>query len=278
VKYLFIPALGLLPYSYDAGIFGKNVDTYNMNICTKCKIEKEDNEFQKYWHSTQKKFRIRKECTLCHNTQHNERRRLKRLESKLIQVSIRPEIVQPVQPELQPDLSTDRNYKQCRTCQQWKLKTDYHSYKDSKKKTFLDCKICYNKKEVEKSRIDRLKELEETGGSDRHKQQPGEWIDEYQKEATYNILKAIGWKLNEENGIWWKDGIKTSNGVFINIKTKSTKSFGDYPFLMWRNPQKKEIFDRAVALRIKGKTYKYIADELGLSDTTIYKWLNYEKN
>jgi DNA invertase Pin-like site-specific DNA recombinase len=45
---------------------------------------------------------------------------------------------------------------------------------------------------------------------------------------------------------------------------------------MWRNPQKKEIFDKAVALRIKGKTYKYIADELGLSDTTIYKWLNYK--
>lgn len=246
-----------------------------MSICTKCKIDKEDKEFQTYWHSTQKKFRIRKVCTLCHYTQHNERRRLKRLESKLIQVSIRPEIIQPAVQELQLDLSNDKNYKQCRTCQQWKLKTDYHSYKDSKKKSFLDCKICYNKREVERAKVDREKELQETGGSDRHKQQPGEWIDEYQKEATYNILKAMGWKLNEDNGIWWKDGIKTSDGVFINIKTK--KSFQDYPFLMSITPQKKEMFNRAVALRIKGKTYKYIANELGLSDTTIYKWLNYEK-
>ena len=249
-----------------------------MKQCSKCKIDKEDNEFQKYWHSTQQKFRIRKECTLCHNTQHNERRRLKRLESKLIQVPIIEEIVQPVVQELQPDLSTNQNYKQCRTCQEWKLKSEYHQRNNSRK-NYLDCKYCYNKKELERSRIDRLKELEVTGGSDRHKQQPGEWIDEYQKEATYNILKAIGWKLNEENGIWFKDGIKTSDGVFINIKTKPTKeSFKDYPFLMWRNPQKKEIFDKAVALRIKGKTYKYIADELGLSDTTIYKWLNNEKH
>jgi hypothetical protein len=201
-----------------------------MSICTKCKIDKEDKEFQKYWHSTQKKFRIRKECTLCHNTQHNERRRLKRLESKLIQVPIIEEIVQPVVQESQPDLSNDKNYKQCRTCQEWKLKTEYYYYQSSKK-TYLDCRLCINRKESERARKDRLKEIEENGGSDRHKQQPGEWIDEYQKEATYNILKAIGWKLNEENGIWFKDGIKTSDGVFINIKTKPTKeSFKDYPF------------------------------------------------
>ena len=247
-----------------------------MKICTKCKIDKEDKEFQTYWHSTQQKFRIRKECTLCHNTQHNERRRLKRLESKLIQVPIIEEIVQPVVQESQPDLSTDKNYKQCRTCQEWKLKSEYYYYQSSKK-TYLDCRPCVNKKEVERSKKDRLKELEENGGSLYRKENPGEWVDEYQKEATYNILKAIGWKLNEDNGIWWKDGIKDSNGVFINIKTKQS-SVKDYPFLMWRNPQKKETFDKAVALRIKGKTYKYIADELGLSDTTIYKWLNYEKH
>jgi hypothetical protein len=245
-----------------------------MKICTKCKIDKEDNEFQKYWHSTQQKFRIRKECTLCHNTQHNERRRLKRLESKLIQVSIRTEIVQPVVQESQPDLSTDTNYRQCRTCQQFKLKKEYYSYNKTGKKSYLDCKRCINKKELDRSRKDRERELIEIGGSLNHRQNPGEWIDDYQKEATYNILKAIGWKLNEDNGIWWKDGIKTSDGVFINIETKKTKSFGDYPFLMWRNPQKRETFNKAVALRIKGKTYRQIGNELNLSETTIHKWLN----
>ena len=247
-----------------------------MNICSKCKIDKEDKEFQTYWHSTQQKFRIRKECTFCHNTQHNERRRLKRLESKLIQVSIKPEIVQPVVQESQPDLSINKNYQQCRTCQEVKLKTEYYSHRKSGRKCYLDCKRCINKKEVDRSRIDREKELIEVGGSLNHRQNPGEWVDDYQKEATYNILKAIGWKLNEDNGIWWKDGIKTSDGVFINIETKSTKPLlsENYPFLMWRNPQKREIFDMAVELRIKGKTYKQIGKELNLSETTIHNWLN----
>jgi hypothetical protein len=244
-----------------------------MKICTKCKIDKEDNEFQKYWHSTQQKFRIRKECTLCHNTQHNERRRLKRLESKLIQVSIRPELIQPVVIESQPDLSSNKNYQQCRTCKQFKIKTEYYSHKSSKK-TYLDCRICINKKEVDRARKDRIEYLEENGGSNYHKQNPGEWVDDYQKEATHNILKAIGWKLNEDNGIWWKDGIKTSDGVFINIKTKPL-SFENYPKVI-NNEKKKVVFDKAVELRKQGKSYKRISNEVGLSDTTILKWLNYE--
>jgi hypothetical protein len=247
-----------------------------MKVCSKCNIDKEDKEFQTYWHSTQQKFRIRKECRFCHNTQHNERRRLKRLESKLIQVSIRPEIVQPVQLESQPDLSTDKNYQQCRTCEQFKLKTEYYRYNNSGKKSYLDCRICINKKEVERSRIDRIKELEENGGSFQHKINPGEWIDEYQKEATYNILKAIGWKLNKDNGIWWKEGIKTSDGVFINVKSSKRLSFENYPSVI-STPQKKETFDTAVAMRNKGKTYREISNKLNLSETTIHKWLNYEK-
>ena len=247
-----------------------------MKICYKCKIDKEDKEFQTYWHSTQQKFRIRKECTFCHNTQHNERRRLKRLESKLIQVSIRPEIIQPVVTEPQPDLSSDKNYKQCRTCQQFKFKTEYYSYSKRGKKSFLDCRICVNKKELARSRKEREKYLEDNGGSLYRKEKPGEWVDDYQKQATHNILKAIGWKLNEDNGIWWKDGIKTSDGVFINVKTKPTKpSFEYYPNINY-NEKKKVTFDKAVELRKQGKTYRNIGNELGLSETTIHKWLNYK--
>lgn len=229
-------------------------------ICTKCKIEKEDKEFQTYWHSTQQKFRIRKECTFCHSTQHNERRRLKRLESKLIEVSIRPEIIQPVVLEPQPDLSSDKNYQQCRTCQQFKSKTEYYSHRKSGRKCYLDCKLCINKKEVDRSRIDRIKELEENGGSYYHRQKPGEWVDDYQKESTYNILKAIGWKLNEDNGIWWKQGIKTRDGVFINIKESKHKKLLTY--------------NKAVKLRDEGRTYRQIGNQLNLSETTIHNWLS----
>jgi hypothetical protein len=251
-----------------------------MNICTKCKIDKEDNQYQKYWHSTQNKFRIRKECTECLYKQRNERKRLRRKEAKLIQVLTKEEIVQPVVKESQPDLSNDKNYKQCRTCQEWKLKTEYHSYTKLRKKSFLDCKICLNAKEVIRSRKDREEYLKQNGGSDLHKVNPGEWIDEYQKEATYNILKAMGWKLNKDNGIWWKDGIKTSDGVFINIKKRKYKKrliFDNYPELV-RTEKKKEMFDEMVRMRNEGLSYTQIGDKVGVSSTTVFKWLNNEKH
>lgn len=248
-----------------------------MKRCSKCNIEKEDNQFQVYWHSTQQKHRTRKQCTECYYNQKNERKRLKRKEERLIQLSIRQEIIKPVQPELQPDVfKNNPNYRKCRTCQEYVSLDKYYQHKSKAKTAYLDCKPCINKKEVERARRDRLKELEETGGSDRHKQKPGEWIDEYQKEATYNILKAIGWKLNEDNGIWWKDGIKTSDGVFININSKNKiVSFENYPYFI-NTKEKKNIFDKAVGLRNKGKTYKGIGDEVGLSETTMHKWLNYK--
>jgi hypothetical protein len=248
-------------------------------ICSKCKIDKDESKYQKYFHSTQKKFRIRKECTECLYKQRNERKRLKQKEPNLIQVSIKEEIVQPVVQELQPDLSTDKNYKQCRTCQEWKLKTNFHSYSKSGKKSFLDCKICLNKKEVERSRIDRQKYLIENGGSDIHRVNPGEWVDEYQKEATYNILKSIGWKLNEENGIWFKDGIKTNEGVFINIKPRKHKKrliFDNYPESV-RTEKKKEMFDTMLRMRNENYSYTQIGDKIGVSSTTVFKWLNNEK-
>jgi hypothetical protein len=235
-----------------------------MKICTKCKIGKEDNEFQKYWHSTQKKFRIRKQCTLCLYSQHNERRRLKRLESKLIQVPIQEEIIQPVVQEPQPDLSLDKNYRKCRTCQEFKLETAYYFHPKKSRLPYLDCKICINTRECIRSKTYRVKELEENGGSYYHRTKPGQWVDDYQKKATYNILKAMGWKLNEENEIWWKEGIKTSDGVFINIKESKHKKLTTY--------------NKAVQLRKEGRTYRQIGNELNLSETTIHNWLNNEKN
>lgn len=249
--------------------------------CTKCKVEKELDQFQRYWHSTQQKHRIRKECTECLYKQRNERKRLKRLENlKLIQVSIKEEIVQPVVPELEPevsiDYSTNKDYKQCRTCQEYVHKDKFYHHKSRIRTTYLDCKSCINKKEAIRAKKDREKELEKNGGSFQHKVNPGEWIDEYQKKATYNILKSLGWKLNEENGIWWKEGIKTPDGVFINVKTKGKTNkkyiFGEYPEII-RTEKKKEMYDKMVQLRLDGYTYKDIGYKFGISETTAHKWL-----
>ena len=246
-------------------------------ICTKCKIDKDENQYQKYWHSTQNKFRIRKHCTECLYKERNEKRRLKRKEAKLIEVSIPTEIIQPVVPELEPevsiDYSTNPNYRLCRICQQYLELDKFYHYKCRKKSVYLDCKSCINKKEVGRAKEYRKKFLIENGGSDQHKTKPGEWIDEYQMEATFNILKSIGWKLNEENGIWWKEGIKTPDGVFINIKKTRNLIFNNYPNTI-NDERKKKIFDKSVELRNRGKSYMDIAYEVGVSQTTVYKWLN----
>lgn len=190
-----------------------------MKVCTKCKIEKELDQYQKYWHSTQKKERVRGHCTECYYKLKKERRDLKRKEYKLIQVSIREEIIQPVQPELQPAiLENNPNYRKCRTCQEY-LHLDKYYHHNSKAKTpYKDCKSCISKEETRKARESRAQFLIENGGSDRHYEKPGLWMDDFQRDATYNILKAIGWNLNEENKIWWKDGVKTKDGDFINVK------------------------------------------------------------
>jgi len=240
-----------------------------MKICYKCNTEKEDKEFQTYWHSTQKKFRIRKECTKCLYKQKNERKRLRRKEAKLIDIYVPREIVQPAVTELQSDLFNDKNYKQCRTCQQFKIKTDYYSYTKTGKKSFLDCKICLNKKEVDRARKDRIKYLEENGGSNLVLQKTNQYVDKYQKDATFNLMKRFGWTFNEENGIWWKEGIKTPDGVFINVtKTKIKKKPHNI-----RIENKEEMFNQMLKLRETGLSFDKIGKKLGVSDTTIYKWI-----
>lgn len=248
-----------------------------MKQCTKCKIEKELNQFYTYWHSTQQKQRVRGECNQCFFNKRKETKLIKLEQSNLIQVSIRPEIIQPVVLELQPDLSTDKNYKLCRTCQKYLELDKYYNHNSRHSKTYLDCKTCINKKEVQMARERRIIHLKENGGSERHFEKPNQWVDEYQKEATYNILKSIGWKLNEDNGIWWKDGIKTNNGVFINITPKKDLSFVNYPYTI-NTDEKKIMFDRAVKLRNEGMTFGKISDEVGMSQATIFKWLKHIKN
>jgi hypothetical protein len=252
-----------------------------MKICTKCHQPKELDQFQKYWHSTQQKERTRAECTECLYKQRNERKRLKRLKSDLIQISIPTEIVQPEVPELEPeileDFSSNKDYKQCRTCKEWKTKDKFYLHKSKSKSTYLDCKSCCNKVEAARAKVYRQQELEENGGSFRHYKEPNRWIDDIQRDATFDILKAIGWKFNEEKGIWWKEGIKNENGEFLNVK-KGQKRIYRKTKLIRKSRFTKEIIEDMKHLRNMGKTFQYIADKYECTLPTVYKWINYEDN
>jgi len=237
-----------------------------MKRCTKCKIEKELTQFQTYWHSTQQKNRTRGECTECHYKIRNEKRRLRRANSKLIQEPTPTEIVQPVVPELQPD------YKKCRKCEEYLPIEKF--YRNTKSKTlFQDCKACTLKSYRESDKNKRQELLEEQGGALAIRTSPNEYYDEYQKKATFKLMKLMGWSFNEENGIWWKDGIKTKEGIFINIKECNRRK----PGAVYKN--KKELVPKIIELRKNKMSYDDIAIKLGVGHNTVYNWYReYEKS
>lgn len=171
--------------------------------CSKCKVEKELDQFQKYWHSTQKKERTRGYCISCF-----------RLQKKLYKESIRKENkTQPVedmtQPEVFEQVYDTKLFKKCKDCEEWKLiETDY--YRHSKKFPNARCKECERIKESEKY----YQEIEENGGHDRCPVKCGEYADRYQQEQTEGFLTLLGWKKNEK-GTWWKEGFKTEEGIWV---------------------------------------------------------------
>jgi hypothetical protein len=226
--------------------------------CNKCKIEKEVNQFQTYWHSTQQKHHIRKQCTECYYKQRNERRRLKRKEAKLIEVFIPTEIIQPEVPELQSEV------KKCNTCHEVKPIDAFYLQSRKDGKRFNRCAAC----EIEKDRLYRENERREQGGAIRVLTQPNTYNDEYQKDATFKIMKAYGWIFNEEKGMWWKPGIKNEDGTFVKVipKKKKTRALTD--------KQHQEM----IMLKKKGMNVGIIAGYIGASISSVSRWLIlYEK-
>jgi hypothetical protein len=247
------------------GIFFAKTEVF-MIRCNKCNIEKENDKFQTYWHSTHQKHHTRKQCTECFYNQRNERKRLKRKESKLIELPTPIEIIQPVVTELEPEVSIDysSNYKKCNTCHEVKPVEQFYFQSRKSGQRFNRCAEC----EIEKDRLYREKERKEQGGAIRVYSKPNTYNDEYQKDATFKIMKAYGWIFNENNGIWWKPGIKDENGIFFNLKPTSKR----------KNNITKEQVQQMIEYRKKGMKTGVIAGYMGLSISNVSFWLRkYEK-
>jgi hypothetical protein len=230
--------------------------------CSKCNIEKEKDKFQTYWHSTQQKHHTRRECTECYYNQRNERRRLKRKEAKLIQISIPTELAQPEVIELEPEVSGV--FKKCNTCHEEKPIEAFYVQSKRTGKRFNRCAAC----EVEKDRLFRENERREQGGAIRVKVKPNTYTDEYQKDATFKIMKAYGWIFNEEKGMWWKPGIKNEDGTFVNVKPK----------IKTQKPLTDAQHEEMIRLKKKGFRPGVIAGYIGSSISSVSRWLIlYEK-
>ncbi len=227
-------------------------------ICNCCSIDKEEKYFQTYWHSSQNKFRTRKECTECLYK--------KRKESKLNRLSTPTEIVQPVVPESQsepiPDISTDFFNEEtylCKVCMEYKNINQF--YQRFGKPIESVCKSC----ELEKNRATRQEYIKENCGSEFVWCDVGKYADEYQKECTFNILKELGYLYDEETGIWTKEGwkeIKDGQPHFPKITHKRG-----------RKRLTQEDKDNIRKLYEKGYSVDDISIEMRISDTSVYRYV-----
>lgn len=181
------------------------------------------------------------------------------------------EIVQPVVLKEEPEVLKKINTKEkiCVTCFEIKSVDDYYANR-------LTCKSCCLEKEYKYRAEKTYKNLDKNGGSLRVPIKPGNFHDEYQRHYTHEILLSMGWKLNEENGKWWKEGIKTKDGLFINVK-KPLPSKHDVKYYTLEEKLEKVIIAREH--KSQGKTYVQIGQIINVSPPTVCKWLKeYENN
>lgn len=207
--------------------------------CNVCKIEKEENNFQTYWHSTQQKMRTRKQCNDCY---YGARLKYKN-----------------------PDkyYSDNPDYLKCKVCQEWKLiSTNFYS-KANGKYYLHRCKECERKLEKEK----RLNEIKDSCGSEKVLEKPNHYTDIYQKECTFNMLQLLGYLYDNETGIWYKPGIKEivdGKPVFLNINPTEVKPNR-------ANKVTIQMIREMIKLKERNWSNKKIADKLNISETTVYK-------
>jgi hypothetical protein len=107
------------------------------------------------------------------------------------------------------------------------------------------------------------------GGSERVKQRPGDYADEYQEGQVTEFLTLLGWVLNE-NGVWSKDGFKDKDKKW-EIPIKKYKRLNNSHC---KGSERSPVYlkrDELVKLREGGMTYQKICDIYGISPATVLR-------
>jgi len=234
-------------------------------VCSKCGVDKEEKNYQKYFHSKQQKWRQRRECTECLYSQ--------RKKNMLIQ-SVNKEII--VQPEVlkeEPKVSKTINTKEkiCLTCNETKSVDDFYTSRKTCKKCCLQKEYLYR---TEKTYLN----LDNNGGSLRVKTKPGEYHDEYQRYYTNELMIAMGWTYNKEKNLYWKLPFREEDGYYPTIRKTKPETYVDkirkyglvkseitkdnIPKLKLKNRRKSTPSDEI----INNLTYDYFVNKISYSD------------
>jgi transposase len=237
-----------------------------MKVCSKCKVEKELDKYETYYHSTQKKTWTRGYCKACMNKQKKA--------YKLKKIGI--EYIPTYEPELPEHIKHPELYKRCCKCKEYKLKeTEFYK---SKTKPFGACRTCVRVKDKELHR----QQMENKGGSDKILLKPNMYFDDIQKSQTFEFLALLGYLYDKATGIWYKPGIKEivdNKPVFLKIKKNSRKYIPSPKRDI--TPLNKEQVESINSLYEKGYNCNQISIQLGVAYSKVNSVLyrsNYEKS
>jgi hypothetical protein len=185
-----------------------------MKTCSKCKIEKNNDEYYTYYHSKYDRHFTRRVCTKCYLKQVLEYQKkkneyklhLKDERKEMIELLTEQNKVQPVVQELiVEDFSNNPDYKKCLMCEKYKPLTDF--YKNSNTLYYhTRCKRCHIDYSNKKQHDYYQKKYETCGGSERVLPKVGHFMDKFQEEQTRWLMELLGW--TKENNVWVKEGIK----------------------------------------------------------------------
>lgn len=216
-----------------------------MKICTKCKVERNDNEYYTYWHSTQQKYRTRLVCFYCTREQSKQYKLNRKDKSEVIE--------EPTQtcPHCKKDLPLTSYYESGRG-----VKGRY-------------CISCVRKNQNEKN----YRKVMSNGGSERVPVQPNKYMDEFQKAQTFMVLERLGWKYND-NGVWSKEGVKTKDNEWLNIIPSGYKKRRPNGILVRKKHGIHKYIDEIVRQKEEGMTYEDLAYIYCCSHTTLRTIIN----
>jgi hypothetical protein len=218
-----------------------------MKICSKCKEERNDDEYYTYWHSTQQKYRTRHVCGIC-----------TRQQSKNYKLKVKEK----------PAVVKQEETKFCTSCKKDVPVSGY--YEANLKFASGPCISCIRKNNEQK----RYEKIMSEGGSERVCQQPNTYTDEYQKAQTFLVLERLGWTFNEDTSIWSKEGVKDKFGKWINIIPQKRTNRRPNGIIVRKKHGVYNYIKEIVEQKEQGMTYPELAYIYCCSHTTIRKIVN----
>ena len=209
-----------------------------LRMCSKCTMLKSIENFASYVHIKTGNLYTRHVCSECYAKQRAEYKK-----------SMKP--------------------RTCTECNETKQVRDFPNYKSlgPNDKRHNICKKCTSK--LEKQRNGYKYNKRELNGEP-VLDKPNTYRTEQQRIDGFELMEALGFTFNEENGIWFKEGLKTPDGKFVGIQERKRLKIE----ALKKEVEELDIWSKIRYLREKDNlSINKIADISGLGRNAIFNFL-----